>query len=57
MVEELRYSPQLVTYGDHEFKMNNSYRAFYARLLIHRNPSLAGVIETRRQTQHRRAEK
>lgn len=43
--EALRYS-QLQTYGD-SFKLNNSYRALYARLLMEQEPRLAGVFETR----------
>lgn len=32
-----------------EFKLNNSYRAFYARLLMAQEPDLAGFFETRVQ--------
>jgi hypothetical protein len=54
LAEELRYHEDLRTHGD-PFKLNNSYRALYARLLIYRNQHLVGVIETRRQTSHNRA--
>ena len=33
-----------------EFKLNNNYRAFYARLLMEREPDLQGYFETRTQT-------
>jgi hypothetical protein len=57
LVEELRYMPHLHTHGD-QFKLNNSYRSLYARLLIHRNPTLlAGVIETRKRTSQSRVPK
>lgn len=49
LVEELRYDPRLVTQGE-TFKINNSYRSFYARLLIHHHSKLASVIGIREQT-------
>lgn len=52
LVEELRYDPRLVTKGEH-FKLNNDYRAFYARLLIHNHSSLASIIGLREQTHAR----
>lgn len=33
--------------GDEPFKLNNNYRSRYARLLMEREPALAGVFETR----------
>lgn len=33
-----------------EFKLNNNYRAFYARLLMDSEPELANYFETRTQT-------
>lgn len=49
IVEELRYDYRMQTEKD-EWKMNNSYRAFYARLLVNEDPHLyAGVIELRIQ--------
>lgn len=32
-----------------DYRLNNSYTAFYSRLLIERDPALAEVFETRRQ--------
>lgn len=49
LVEDLRYDPTLRSKGE-AFKINNSYRAFYARLLVHRQPSLEEVIQLRKQT-------
>jgi hypothetical protein len=37
----------LSTRGD-EFKLNNDYRAPYARLIMRREPDLDGLFETRR---------
>ena len=33
-----------------EFKLNNNYRAFYARLLMEKEPELQDYFETRTQT-------
>src|SRR3954470_15226635 len=49
LVEDLRYDNSLKTSGD-QFKLNNSYRSFYARLLISQHSKLASVIGTREQT-------
>lgn len=35
--------------SDGEFKLNNSYRAFYARAIMRNEPDLAGIFETRVQ--------
>jgi hypothetical protein len=48
ITEELRYDPQLRTSGA-PFKLNNDFRALYARLLLHRHPELVGVIDIRRR--------
>ena len=45
--EYLRYT-SLVTTGE-EWKLNNSYRAFYARMAMSREPDLANFFETRTQ--------
>ena len=37
-----------------EYKVNNSYRPLYARLLIHNVPALAALIETRSRREKRR---
>src|SRR4051812_35558197 len=46
LAEQLRADPDIATQGD-AWKINNSYRALYARLLIHRHPELDGVMECR----------
>ena len=46
--EAMRYDRLVTTTGE-PWKMNNSYRALYARLLIARHPELAEVIEVRRR--------
>lgn len=50
LVEVLRFDYTMQTNGD-EFKINNSYVAFYARLLMERNAQLAGFFEIREQRQ------
>jgi hypothetical protein len=47
LFEVLRWRHALRTGGD-EFKLNNNYRSYYARLLMLRNPELEGIFETRR---------
>jgi len=45
IAEDLRRG-RLATTGD-DWKVNNSWPAFYARLLVAKHPRLAGVIEMR----------
>lgn len=52
LVEDLRYEPSLKTAGD-TFKLNNSYRSFYARLLIYKHSKLASIIGVREQTHYK----
>lgn len=47
MFEVLRWRHTLRTGGD-EFKLNNNYRSYYARLIMLRERDLAGIFETRR---------
>ena len=49
--EQLRWQWYERTQDIEGFKLNNSYRAFYARLLMESEPELAGVFETRRTTE------
>ena len=44
--ERLRWISRFETAGD-PYKLNNTYRAFYARLLMDRNPCLAEFFELR----------
>ncbi|OBK92620.1 hypothetical protein A5646_03325 [Mycobacterium sp. 1245499.0] len=46
LFERARWDLALAT-SDPEFKLNNSYRAFYARLLMHENPDLRGLFDLR----------
>jgi len=46
LFEVLRWDWMMQTEGD-TFKLNNNYRAFYARLLEANNPSLRGVFTKR----------
>ena len=36
--------------GHSEFKLNNSYRAHYARRIMDEHPDLAGIFNLRKQT-------
>jgi hypothetical protein len=46
LFEVLRWEHYLATAGD-EFKLNNNYRSRYARLLMHREPTLVGFFDVR----------
>lgn len=48
LFETLRWH-SLRTEGD-EYRLNNSYRALYARLLADRHPDLCDAFETRKRT-------
>lgn len=47
--EALRFDRLVRTDGPEPWKLNNSYTALYARLLLSEHPKLAGVIETRQR--------
>jgi hypothetical protein len=47
LFEVLRWDFALRTGGD-EFKLNNNYTSYYARLVMVNEPDLEGVFETRR---------
>ena len=47
LFEVLRWRHYMRTTGS-EFKLNNSHRAFYSRLLAKNEPRLADVFETRK---------
>lgn len=47
LFEVLRWRVALRTGGD-EFKLNNNYRSYYARLIMLQEPDLVGAFETRR---------
>jgi hypothetical protein len=46
--EVMRWNMNLYTEGE-PLKLNNNYRAFYARKLMDENPKLRGLFEIRRQ--------
>jgi hypothetical protein len=46
LFEVLRYRYSIQTSGD-SFKLNNDFRALYARMLMDSEPELAGFFETR----------
>lgn len=48
LFEELRWEDRLATGGD-SFKLNNSHRAFYARLIARQESDLSDLFEFRRQ--------
>lgn len=51
LYEVLRWQYSMNTTDDvSEFKLNNNYTSFYARLLMDQEPELAGYFETRTQT-------
>jgi hypothetical protein len=45
IAEVIRYDEAVAKRG--HYKVNNSYRAFYARMLVHDHPELSSLIETR----------
>ena len=51
LIEVLRYEHDMTTVDAHsEFKINNSYAPFFARLLMDNEPELDGAFEIRTQT-------
>lgn len=46
----MRWEIAIRTKGDDQFRLNNSYTAMYARMVMEREPDLAGFFETRKQT-------
>jgi hypothetical protein len=49
IVERLRWEVFLRTKGVDDYKINNSYTSFYARLIMATQPELEGFFEVRRQ--------
>lgn len=47
LFEVLRWEVAMQTSGD-EFRLNNDFRSYYARLIMQREGDLAGIFETRR---------
>lgn len=46
LFEVLRWEVAMRTTGD-DFKLNNNYTSYYARLIMERESDLAGIFETR----------
>ncbi len=46
LFERARWDLAIQTNAD-DFRLNNSYRSFYARLLMHENPDLRGLFDLR----------
>lgn len=53
LFETMRYL-KWAAWGDEPFKLNNNYRAFYARLLMLRCPDLDGFFRVRKQISGKR---
>lgn len=47
LFEVLRWQIALRTRND-DFRLNNNYRSYYARMMMAREPELAGIFELRR---------
>ena len=45
--EVVRWQHMCMTATDGEYKLNNNYHAFYARLLMRQEPDLRGIFEIR----------
>lgn len=50
--ERLRWILTVETKTGDGFRLNNTHRAYFARLAMHRAPDLAGAFEVRRQECH-----
>jgi hypothetical protein len=51
LVEDIRYNPGIRPRDGEAFRLNNNYRSLYARLLVHRHPSLAPLFVLRERTE------
>lgn len=49
VVERIRWGVSIGDYGPDDFKINNNYRAFYARLFHMEHPKHDGFFRTRKQ--------
>lgn len=50
LFEVLRWNSHINTNKDGGYKLNNNYRALYARLIMQKEPDLAGLFELRERT-------
>ena len=46
--ERVRWHVQIDTVSEDGFVLNNNHRAYYARLLMHREPALEGMFQVRK---------
>ena len=51
LYECVRWETNLTAVGKDGYKMSNSHRAFYARLIMTENPTLSGMFTLKRQKQ------
>jgi hypothetical protein len=49
LFERVRWEISINTMGDNSFKLNNNHTAFYARLIMERNPELEDIFHLRQQ--------
>jgi len=47
LIEIARWDLEIATQGAEEFEINNTFRAFYARLIMWQEPDLDGVFDLR----------
>ena len=50
LFEVLRWNSHMNPERDGGYKLNNNYRALYARLIMNREPDLKGIFELRERT-------
>ncbi len=50
LFEVLRWNSHMNPAKDGGYKLNNNYRALYARLIMNKEPDLAGLFELRERT-------
>ena len=50
LFEVLRWNSHINTAKDGGYKLNNNYRALYARLIMKQEPDLTGLFELRERT-------
>ena len=47
LFEALRWDYYIAVDSDDDFKLNNNFRAYYARLIMRANPDLEGIFDLR----------
>lgn len=51
IIEVARFDVAIQTQTDEDFKVNNDFAAFYARLIMHQEADLVGFFELRRSAE------